>query len=215
METSMQAVSPESLFDLSHFASASVFHDCTYVWEALSKIAPYLENADLGKIEGEVSKDAYLINPGLISIGKGTIVEPGAYIAGPCLIGKNCHVRSGAYIRGNLITGDGCVLGHDSEFKNVIMLDGAKAAHFAYVGDSILGNEVNLGAGTVLANLRLDRKQISFKIDAARVDTGRKKFGAALGDRSQTGCNSVLNPGTIFAKEATCRPCINIGGFVQ
>ncbi|MEX2304765.1 MAG: UDP-N-acetylglucosamine diphosphorylase [Waddliaceae bacterium] len=211
----MQNLSPESLFDLSNYRHASIFNDCAYVWDALSKIAPYLETAGLGKIEGEVSKDAHLVNPELISIGKGTVVEPGAYISGPCIIGEECQVRSGAYIRGNLITGNNCVLGHDSEFKNVIMLDGAKAAHFAYVGDSILGNAVNLGAGTVLANLRLDRKQISIKLNGEKIDTGRKKFGAALGDHSQTGCNSVLNPGTIFAKGAMSLPCVNVSGFIQ
>ncbi|MEI8366551.1 MAG: UDP-N-acetylglucosamine diphosphorylase [Parachlamydiaceae bacterium] len=211
----MKELTAPHLFDLSTFRHATIFQGLNYVWEVLAEIETFLNKQKLGTIEGQVLPGAFLVDPHLISIGQGTIVEPGAYIKGPCLIGKNCSIRHGAYIRGNLITGDNCVIGHDSEIKNSLFLDGAHAPHFAYVGDSVLGNRVNLGAGTVCANLRFDRKNVVVHYLGQTIETGRHKFGAIFGDDSQTGCNSVTNPGTIFDKNVYCLPTTNIGGVVS
>lgn len=210
----MKELSVEHLFDLHNFRHAKIFDGLIFVWDVLDEIESYLKSQKLGVIEGDVHSNAYLVDPHLISIGKGTVVEPGAYIKGPCLIGENCSIRHGAYIRGSLITGNNCVIGHDTEIKNSIFLDGAHAPHFAYVGDSVLGNRVNLGAGTVCANLRFDRKDIVIHYLGQKFETGRHKFGAIFGDDAQTGCNSVTNPGTIFCKHAFCLPTTNIGGVV-
>jgi UDP-N-acetylglucosamine diphosphorylase / glucose-1-phosphate thymidylyltransferase / UDP-N-acetylgalactosamine diphosphorylase / glucosamine-1-phosphate N-acetyltransferase / galactosamine-1-phosphate N-acetyltransferase len=201
-------------FDLSTFQHKHLFDDCSQVWEVLTKIDAYLKKYSLGKIETQIPAGAHLINRELISIGKNTVVEPGAYIKGPCIVGEGCSIRHGAYIRGGLIAGNRCVIGHDTEVKNGIFLDGAQAAHFAYVGDTILGNRVNLGAGTVCANLRLDHHPIVLHIDDQRIETNLRKFGAIIGDDSQTGCNSVTNPGTMLGKNVRCYPCTNFGGFV-
>ncbi|OGP74625.1 MAG: hypothetical protein A2V86_06925 [Deltaproteobacteria bacterium RBG_16_49_23] len=155
-------------------------------------------------MKGEILKDAAVILPGAylandkIIIGPGTIVEPGAFIRGPVIVGNHSEIRQGAYIRGDCIVGNRCVVGHTTEMKASILLDGAKAAHFAYVGDSILGNNVNLGAGTKLANLKMIPGSISVTVDKKRHDTGRRKLGAILGDRTETGCNSVASPGTLM-----------------
>lgn len=210
----MNNLSPEYFFDLSQFRHADLFIGCNYVWEALSRIKTYLQKLPLGKIEVEVPPGIFLANPELISIGKGTVIEPGVYIKGPCFIGENCSVRHGAYIRGDFIAGNGCVIGHGTEVKNVMMLDNAQAAHFAYLGDTILGNRVNLGAGTKCANLKLDHKNITIHFGEQLMEMGLKKFGAIIGDDSQIGCNSVTNPGTLLGKHVFCYPCINVGGFV-
>ncbi len=155
-------------------------------------------------MKGEIVKDAAVILPGAylfndkIIIGPGTIVEPGAFIKGPVIIGNHSEIRQGAYIRGDCIVGNRCVVGHTTEMKASILLDGAKAAHFAYVGDSILGKDVNLGAGTKLANLKMIPGSIIVAVDKKRYDTGRRKLGAILGDRTETGCNSVTSPGTLM-----------------
>src|ERR1700733_477508 len=109
---------PAYFFDLANFPHAPLFEGCRYVWEALAKIRPYLSALPLGRIEVEIPAHAYLIDAHLISIGEGTVIEPGAYIKGPCSIGKNCVIRHGAYIRGDVIAGDECVIGHDTETKN-------------------------------------------------------------------------------------------------
>lgn len=211
----MPNLSPEIFFDLSKFRHAFIFSECRFVWEALKKIEGYLKSQTLGIIEVGIPHEAHLIRPELISIGKGTVVEPGAYLKGPCMIGENCTVRQGAYIRGQVIVGDHCVIGHDTEMKNSIMLNHVNAAHFAYLGDSILGNRVNLGAGTKCANLRLDHAEIAIYFGEEKIATGLKKFGAILGDGTEIGCNSVTNPGTLTGKSVHCYPCINFGGFIQ
>ena len=202
-------------FDLSEFRHASLFQNDPFPWLVLQQLAVYLQMQPLGRQEGIVSPYAYLINPEEISIGEGSIVEPGAYIQGPCVIGKHCVIRHGAYIRGNVLIGDYCVIGHDSEVKHAILFNHAHAAHFAYVGDSILGNEVNLGAGTKCANFKLDQTPINLHVKGERISTQMRKLGAIIGDKSQIGCNTVTNPGTLIGQEVRCYPCLNIEGFIS
>ncbi len=210
----MNNLTPNELFDLSLSSFPEIFADIEYVWEALPKISSFLKRLPLGKIEGKVSPQAYLEEVDKIYIGPGVVVEPGAYIKGPCYIGKNTEVRHGAYIRGFAIIDEECVVGHTTEVIRSILMRGAKAGHFAYIGDSILGNHVNLGAGTKLANLRLDRQEIRIKWNDKKIPTGLRKFGAILGDKVETGCNSVTNPGTIMGKQSVCYPCFNGSGIV-
>ena len=184
------------------------------MWEALSNLQQYLHNLPLGEIRGDVSPQAYLVNAETIFIGEGTVVEPGAYIKGPCYIGKKCQVRHGAYIRGDLLAGDGCVIGHATEVKNAIFLNRAAAGHFAYVGDSILGNQVNLGAGVKCANLKLGGQEIVIADGAERIATGLRKLGCIAGDGAQLGCNVVTNPGTFLGRGCRCYPCTAVGGIV-
>ncbi len=199
---------PATFFDLTGLPFAGLFADIDYVWQAISRIKAYLQSAIGGRghvIEGTVMPGAHLLD-GDIVIGPGTIVEPGAVIAGPTWIGANCQIRAGAYVRGQSLIGDGCTVGNSSEIKNSVLLPGAHAPHFNYVGDSLLGRAVNLGAGTKLSNLTVvsvkdplsgKRPTIHIKIDGVRYDTGLAKMGAVLGDGVQTGCNSVLNPGVL------------------
>jgi len=207
----MQKFAPNQFFDLSGFRHAAIFEGCPQVWQALDRIQEYLRVYPLGKIESEEQKYAYLVNPDQICIGKGTVIEPGAYIKGPCIIGSGCHIRHGAYIRGDCIIGDNCVIGHTTELKGTIILNKSNAAHFAYLGDTILGSFVNLGAGVKCANLRLDGQEVV--VDG--VATGRRKFGAIIGDYAEIGCNSVLNPGTVIGKEVQAYPSISFGGYIE
>ncbi len=211
---SMNMFSPSEFFNWSGFAHSSLFDDNKPVWEVLKIINEYLLSCSLGNILGVVEKGAYLVNPEQISIGQGTVVESGAYIRGPCIIGERCEVRHGAYIRGDLITGNRCVIGHSTEIKNSLLMDGVQAGHFAYVGDSILGHHVNLGAGTKCANLRFDHQNIPIIFENRKIDTGLRKFGAIFGDHAQTGCNSVTNPGTLMGQGSSLAPCTTVHGVV-
>lgn len=202
-------LTPASFFDLSDLPFAALFDDIEFVWQAIARIKPYLLTTIGGRgqdIRGEIMPGAHL-GPGDIVIGPGTRVEPGATILGPTLIGANCEIRAGAYVRGQSIIGDGCTVGNSSETKNSLLLPGAHAPHFNYVGDSILGRQVNLGAGTKLSNLTVisvkdpftsQRPTIHISIAGIHYDTGLAKMGAILGDEVQTGCNSVLNPGVLI-----------------
>lgn len=152
-----------------------------------------------------------------IAVGSGSAIEPGVVIKPPLVLGKNSEVRQGAYIRGGAIIGDHCTVGHTTEVKTAVFMDHTEAGHFAYIGDSILGRCVNLGAGTKLANLpfrtlELKRKQafehFSIKIADRRINLGRSKLGAILGDGVETGCNSTLAPGTLIGPDSWIYPCL-------
>jgi len=165
-------------------------------------------------LKGDLLAEAALILPGAflfddrVILGPGTVVEPGALIKGPAVIGAETEIRQGAYIRGNCLVGDRCIVGHTTEIKNSIMLDGAKAGHFAYIGDSILGKNVNLGAGTKLANLKIIPGTILVGAGRKHYNTGRRKLGAILGDATETGCNSVTSPGTLLGPRCLVYPCV-------
>jgi len=157
------------------------------------------------------------LEPWKICIGRGTLLEAGVIIKSPAIIGDNCEIRHAAYLRGNVILGNECVAGHATEIKNSIFMDKSCAGHFAYVGDSILGHDVNLGAGTKLANLEFRTREeknsrnyrsIVIQCSPQKIDTGRKKLGAVLGDCVETGCNSVLAPGVVLGKDSWVLPNI-------
>jgi len=163
-------------------------------------------------IEIRPSPDVHLVGD-RIAIGRGTRVHPGAVIEGPVRIGRDCEIRPGAYIRGGCWIGERCVVGASSELKRAVLLDGAKAPHLNYVGDSILGRDVNLGAGTVLSNFRHDGREISIPLGGradGRLATGRRKLGAILGDGVLTGCNAVLHPGAIVGRETQIYPGVQL-----
>ncbi|MGI9536145.1 MAG: hypothetical protein ACR2PB_03680 [Desulfocapsaceae bacterium] len=161
---------------------------------------------------GETLEGASLIMAGAvfqgsrIAIGKGVLVEGGSTVKSPTIIGDRTEIRQGAYLRGYCLIGDRCVVGHTTEVKHSVFLDDAKAGHFAYLGDSIIGNNANLGAGTKCANLRFIPGNVQVIYEKKLCNTGMRKFGAILGDRAQTGCNSVTSPGTIMAKGSFLMP---------
>lgn len=194
----------DDFFSLDRFAHKDLWQEGKPVWSPLLYLDEYLRGQKF-KIEIKIPKGVFLDRPDVIAIGKGAIIEPGVYIQGPCIIGKGAILRHGAYLRGGVVCGDHVVVGHSSEIKHAILMNFAAATHFTYVGDSILGNNVNLGAGVKCANLRLDRKEIR---------PGMKKFGACIGDRSQIGCNCVLNPGTLMGRGCTAYPLLNFGGKI-
>jgi NDP-sugar pyrophosphorylase family protein len=202
-------LSLEDFFSTQDFEHSSLWRKEGFVWDPLLELKNYLKN-QLYKIQIPIPSGVYLKNETQISIGEGTTIDPGVYIEGPCIIGKNCTLRHGSFLRGNVILGNDCVVGHCSELKTSILMNHAAAAHLCYIGDSIIGPFVNLGAGVKCANLRLDRREISIE----NVKTGLKKLGAILGEGVQIGCNCVLNPGTIVGKKSVVYPLLNIGGSV-
>lgn len=211
---------PSDFFDLNGFEFRAIFDGVDHVWEVLGRVGrfalEYITSVDGDNtIMGVVMPGAYVDDAHAIVIGEGTVVEPGAFIQGPAIIGRNCQIRNGAYIRGDVVIGNNCIVGHASELKNCIMIDTAQASHFAYVGDSILGRGVNLGAGTKLSNVPVasckspetgKRPTIKITVEGKTYDTGLVKFGAVIGDCCQTGCNVVTNPGTLLGKNCLVYP---------
>jgi NDP-sugar pyrophosphorylase family protein len=142
----------------------------------------------------------------LVYIDPSATVESFVSITGPCYIGPHALIRQGAYIRSNTFIGPHVLVGHASEIKGSVLLEGAKASHFAYVGDSVLGEHVNLGAGVKCANLRLDRNEIHVQYPEGQKPSTLNKLGAFVGHHSQIGCNAVLNPGSYLKPHSSVAP---------
>ena len=150
----------------------------------------------------------------------GVFIHPDAKIGefvrieGPCYIGARAEIRHSAYLRAGSWVCEEAVVGHSSEVKNSILLPNSKAPHFNYVGDSILGMGVNIGAGVKLSNVRNDRREVAVKLaNGERVGSDLRKLGALIGDGSQLGCNVVTNPGTIIAPSSMISPNETISGW--
>jgi NDP-sugar pyrophosphorylase family protein len=203
---------PSNFLNLDQTEHRTIFDNSPQVWDVLKQIGSYLQfrlkPAVYGRVMGRpfISENVY--------IGDGTVIENGATIKGPAWIGSNCEIRSGCYIRENVIIGDGVVLGNSCEFKNCIVFNDAEVPHFSYVGDSVLGYQVHLGAGVILSNVRLDRKEISVKAESQSIPTGLRKFGAIVGDRAEIGCNTVISPGSIIGRNSLIYPLAHFGGVL-
>jgi UDP-N-acetylglucosamine diphosphorylase / glucose-1-phosphate thymidylyltransferase / UDP-N-acetylgalactosamine diphosphorylase / glucosamine-1-phosphate N-acetyltransferase / galactosamine-1-phosphate N-acetyltransferase len=205
--------SPSDLLELEHTSHSKLFENQKYAWDALKQIASYLQFRLKPGVAGELVGKPYISRN--VFVGGGTIVEQGAYLKGPAWIGDNCYVRSGCYVRENVIVGDGVVLGNSCEFKNCIIFDEAQVPHFNYVGDSILGYKAHLGAGAILSNVKLDHGEISVSDGETNIATGLTKFGAIVGDRTEIGCNTVVNPGSVIGRDCIIYPGANVRGVLS
>jgi len=150
-------------------------------------------------------KVKHALAKGTLAIGKGTEILPGTVIEGNVIIGEHCKIGPNAYLRGNVYIGNNCHIGI-SEVKNSIILDNSNVPHFNYVGDSIIGENVNLGAGTKIANLRHDSKSIKISINARKIDSRRRKLGAFIGSGTKTGINSSINCGVFVRNNSKILP---------
>ena len=130
------------------------------------------------------------------------------------VIGANTQIRHGAFIRGSALIGDNCVIGNSTEIKNSILFDGVQAPHFNYIGDSILGYKAHIGAGAILSNLKCDKTSVSINLGGEKFYTGLKKLGSILGDNTEVGCNSVLNPGTVTGRGVRIYPLSCVRGVI-
>ncbi len=202
----MDPFAPQCFFELSECAHRGLFDGLDRVWEALgSRLDAYLAAWTDWRVLSPLPDGVHVLG-GAVSIAAGCTVEPGAVIRGPLIAAEGCEIRTGAYLRGGVILGRGCVVGAHSELKRAVLLDHAHAPHQNYVGDSILGGRVNLGAGTILSNVKNVGREVTFRHREELVRTGLRKFGAVLGDGCRTGCNTVLNPGVLMGPNCVTYP---------
>jgi len=196
-------------FDLSNFKHKALFENSEYVFDFIKRLEQYIKDNLKPEILGEVMDGAFIGDN--VYLGKGSVVQPGAWVAGPAIIGEDCQIRHGAYVGANTLTGDHVVIGHASEVGNSVFLNESRAPHFAFVGNSILGNKVNLGAGTKLSNLKVTMDEIV--VDG--IKTGLEKIGAIIGDGSSLGCNTVTQPATFIGKNVFGYPGAVLRGFIE
>ena len=197
-----------ALFDLDRMPAAlrPLWRDDA-PWDVLTALDAFL--ADLNPARhGAIHPTAVV--EGVISLEEGATIGPHAYVVGPCLLMTGAEVGHGAMLRGGVILGPGAKVGHASEVKRSLLLGGAKVPHFNYVGDSVLGHDVNLGAGVKLANLRLTPGTVR----VGEIDTGLRKLGAILGDGVSIGCNAVVSPGTLIGRDTLVVDGVSLRGVI-
>ncbi len=187
---------------------ASEWIDIGYPWDLL-KATEYLLKDLKGKCEGTVEPNVTL--KGEVAIEKGTLIRSGSYIEGPVVIGKDCDIGPNCFIRPSTAIGNHIRIGNAVEVKNTIVMEDTHIGHLSYVGDSIIGCRCNLGAGTKVANLRHDGKNIKLMVRGRVVDTGRRKLGVIMGDDVHTGINTSINTGVMMKKGSYTYP----GEFIR
>nr|MDD3720682.1 sugar phosphate nucleotidyltransferase [Candidatus Gracilibacteria bacterium] len=180
------------------------FIDIGYPWDILKANTYFLNNLKKSKKKGKIEKNV-TIN-GKIILGKGSILKSGTYIEGNVFIGENSVIGPNIYIRGNTVIGDNCRLGNGNEIKNSSIGDYTNIAHLSYVGDSVIGNHVNIGGGFISANLRHDGTNIKIPIKGELVDSGLRKFGCIIGDNTKTGINTSTYPGRVIKSSSFTAP---------
>ncbi|MEM9281085.1 MAG: UDP-N-acetylglucosamine diphosphorylase [Verrucomicrobiota bacterium] len=208
---------PADYLDLTQTDHSSIFVEGEPVWSALKTLGTYLDqlldSIDGPLIQGDVHETAIVGDR--VFLAPGSTVEANAVINGPAWIGPGTTIRSGAYVRSHVIVGNDCTLGNSCEFKNCLLFNGCEVPHFNYVGDSILGYKAHLGAGVICSNVRLDRTHVLVRTaDSGNFETGLRKFGAIVGDRTEVGCNTVLSPGSILGRDAIVYPCTSWKGVL-
>ena len=205
----MRELTVNELYDLNETIAKDIFDGVTYPWEVLPKIGDFI--LELGNTLPKEEYDQVGEN---VWIAKSANVFPSAYIHGPAIIGKNAEVRHCAFIRGNAIVGEGAVVGNSTELKNVILFNKVQVPHYNYVGDSVLGYKAHMGAGSITSNVKSDKKLVVVKTPEGGIETGRKKFGAMLGDEVEVGCGTVLNPGSVVGRHTNIYPLSSVRGYV-
>ena len=201
-----------NLYNLDETIAGEYLSQFTYPWEALAGISDFIKKIgptlDTEKFE-QLGEDIW--------VAKSATVAPTAYLNGPLIIDEEAEIRHCAFIRGSAIVGKGSVVGNSTELKNDIIFNNVQVPHYNYVGDSILGYRSHMGAGSITSNVKYDKTLVVVKDSydtKEEIETGRKKFGAMLGDFVEVGCNSVLNPGTVIGRHTNIYPLSRVRGVI-
>lgn len=205
----MNNITISALYDLEHTMAADYLRQFTYPWEALAGIGDLIS-----AIGAQLDPEKYDQVADEVWVAKSATVAPTAFLGKRCIIGERTEVRHCAFVRGNALVGADCVVGNSVELKNVILFDHVQTPHYNYVGDSILGYYSHMGAGSITSNVKSDKTLVVVKDGETLYETGRKKFGAMLGDYVEVGCNSVLNPGSVISRNCSIYPVSCVRGVV-
>lgn len=208
----MEGARIENLYDLSHTIAGELFSGHEYPWEVLSEISDFIK-----RLGAQLDPERFEKRGDDIWVARSAKIFDSAYLGGPLIVDEEAEIRHCAFIRGSAIVGKNCVVGNSTELKNVVLFDNVQVPHYNYVGDSILGYRSHMGAGSITSNVKSDKTLVVVKDKAEsgeEIETGRKKFGAMLGDHVEVGCNSVLNPGTVIGRNTNVYPVSCVRGVI-
>ena len=205
----MEVCKITNMYDLSQSIAGDYLAGFTYPWEALDGISDYIR-----KLGPTLDTEKYEQRGEDIWVAKSATIAPTACLNGPLIIDEGAEIRHCAFIRGSAIIGKGSVVGNSTEIKNDIIFNNVQVPHYNYVGDSILGYKSHMGAGSITSNVKSDKSLVVVRDGTQELATGRKKFGAMLGDYVEVGCNSVLNPGTVIGRHTNIYPLSSVRGVI-
>jgi bifunctional UDP-N-acetylglucosamine pyrophosphorylase/glucosamine-1-phosphate N-acetyltransferase len=172
-------------------------------WDLLEANERSLENLS-HRVKGAVEQGAVLKGP--VWLEENSVVKSGSYLEGPVYVGRSSRIGPNARIRPSTAIGDGVTIGTSCEIKNSVVMNGTKIPHLSYVGDSVIGEDCNLGAGTITANIRFDERPLRMRVKGRMQETGRRKIGTIMGDRVQTGINTSILPGVRIGSDSWIGP---------
>lgn len=205
----MQECKITTLYDLKQTIAKELLSQKEYPWEVLADLSDFI-----CKLGSQLDSAVYEQKGENIWIAKSAEVAPTAFIGGPAIIDEEAQIRHCAFIRGSAIVGKKAVVGNSTELKNVILFNQVQVPHYNYVGDSVLGFQSHMGAGSITSNVKSDKTLVVVKGPEDTIETGRKKFGAMLGDGVEVGCGSVLNPGTVVGAYTNIYPLSSVRGVL-
>lgn len=205
----MNGMKSAALFDFSKSIAGAFLCGFEYPWQALPEIGDIVQ-----KIGAALSEEEYYSPGENVWIHKSAKIYPSALICPPAIICEGAEVRHCAFIRGKVIVGKNCVVGNSTEMKNAVIFDNVQVPHYNYIGDSILGYKAHLGAGAVTSNVKSDKTNVTISFEGKKIETGLRKFGAMVGDYTEVGCNSVLNPGTVLGRGCIVYPTSSVRGYI-
>ena len=205
----MEQCKIKNLYDLNETIAREYMETAEYPWELLDGLADYIRT-----LGASLDPEKYEKRGEDVWIAKSAVVAPTAHLGGPLIVDEEAEIRHCAFIRGSAIVGKGAVVGNSTELKNVILFNKVQVPHYNSVGDSILGYKAHMGAGSITSNVKSDKTLVVVKDGKEEIATGRKKFGAMLGNNVEVGCNSVLNPGTVICPESNVYPLSSVRGVI-
>ena len=206
----MEQCKIKNMYDLTETIAADYMQTAEYPWELLDGLSDYIK-----KLGSTLDPEKYEQRDEFVWVAKSAKVAPTAYLGSPLIIDEEAEVRHCAFIRGSAIVGKGAVVGNSTELKNVLLFNKVQVPHYNYVGDSILGYKAHMGAGSITSNVKSDKTLVVVKDGKEEIATGRKKFGAMLGNYVEVGCNSVLNPGSVIGSHTNIYPLSSVRGYVS
>jgi len=199
----------KNIYTLSETLAEPLLEKLRFPWEALPLIADFIRETG-----PKLPPDEYIRLGDEVWAAKDADIFDSACIKGPAIIGHRTQVRQCAFIRGNALVGDDAVVGNSVELKNVILFNRVQVPHYNYVGDSVLGLHAHMGAGSITSNVKADNKNVVIHCSEGGLETGLRKVGAMLGDFTDVGCNSVLNPGCVLGKRVSVYPVSCVRGVI-
>lgn len=201
---------PAKLVDLNQTIAKELFEEAEVIWEVLPNISTFII-----KLGNTLPEELFEKRGENVWVARSAKIAATASINGPCIIDEEAEIRHCAFIRGNAIVGKKATVGNSTELKNVVLFNHVEVPHYNYVGDSILGYKAHLGAGAITSNVKNDKTNVTVATEDGRLVTGLRKFGAMVGDYTQVGCNTVLNPGTVLGRNVSIYPLSLIRGYIR